>query len=67
MELDITGDIVDSIPVGDSDPSPRRLTCCLKDDFASRIERDIAGDSVDSIPVGGPNSSLENTNLLPQG
>ena len=67
MERDIVCDIVDSIPVGDSDPSPRRLTCCLKDDFASRMERDIAGDIVGSIPIGGPDPSPKRTNLLPQG
>jgi len=63
MERDIVCDIVDSIPVGD----PRRLTCCLKDDFASRMERDIASDFVDSVPVGGPNPSAKKTDLLPQG
>jgi hypothetical protein len=63
MERDIAGDIVDSIPVG----VPRRLTCCLKDDFATRMEQDISGDIVDSIPVGSPDPTLKKTDLLPQG
>jgi hypothetical protein len=58
MERDIAGDIVDSIPVEAQIHHLRRLTCCLQDDFATRMERDIAGDIVDSIPVGDPDPRI---------
>jgi hypothetical protein len=62
MERDIAGDIVDSIPVGGSNPSPTKTNL-----LPPGCGRDIAGDIVDSIPVGDPVPTSKKTNLLPPG